>query len=398
MKAPVNAILARRLKPLYVAAFLQGFVFYYAIEKVFMKSIGINDAGIAVIIVLFTAVMMVANLPIGILADRWSRRGVLMLSSLFLILSIIVEGMSVNFWQYLLGCCLWGISYACYLGTYDSVVYDTLVEETGKADAFEYYYGKVQFYDGAALVISSLLCAVIVHYVSFRAAYFFCLPFSLLSLVALLRFKEPLLHKESVRDVLSVHIRETLHAVLRRKELVWFMLSLMLITVASRLMLEFDQLWLIALAMPAVWYGPVNALLLAAYGGSGMVANLLKNRLFMIMSVGIVMVLASACLLFHVLPLTIVALFLIIAGFIVIEIIINRWLHDMLPSKVRAGASSTVTTLGYGIFLPVGLLFGYASQHWTVFQASWVAVAVCAAIACSVIMAGRTAVRHQLVQ
>ena len=356
-----------------------------------MKSIGINDAGVAIIVVIFTLVMMVANIPLGVLADRWSRKGVLAVATVFLISGTIIEGFSGNFLAYLVGSCLWGLYYAGYTGTYDSVVYDVLVEETGSATKFELYYGKIQLYDGIALVLSSLLCTAVVHFFTLRAAYFVTIPFSCMALVTLWAFREPQVHKNLTKSLLGAHIRETLRAIFRRKEILWLTLSLMLLTIATRIVLEFDQLWLIALAMPLFLYGPINALLLTAYGASGIVANLVKNRRMVIMAFGLTTAIASICLLYHVLTLTIMALFTIIAAVMALEVVVNRWLHDMLTSNIRAGASSTITTLGYAAFLPVGLIFGYVSHESSIFRASWIIIITCVLLALTLVKASGAA-------
>lgn len=370
-----------RLRPLYGAAFLQGFVFWYAIEKIFMKSIGIDDAGIALIIIVFTAVMTVANLPFGILADRWSRKGILIVASLLLAAGTLIDGLSSNIWAYLIGSCLWGMYFACYTGTYDSVIYDTLAEEGHASDRFAFYYGKVQLYDGTALVLSSLVATVLSTHLPLSHVYFWTIPFSLLSLFFLLRFKEPVLHKSSEPQLLHAHIRQTMAAVLQRQEIIWLVLSLISLTIATRLLLEFDQLWLIALALPLVLYGPVNALLLSAYGGSGMAANRIQNKRWIILGTGLGMVVASLALPFHTLWLTIAAICFLIAGIMTLEVLLSRRLHDALPSRIRAGASSTVITIGYAAFIPVGLGFGLISKHGGIFTASWIPVALCVCIA-----------------
>lgn len=384
-----TASVTRRLRPLYITAFFQGFVLWYAIEKLFMKSIGISDAGIAIIIVTFTSVMMLTNIPLGILADRWSRKGVLALATLSLVLSTIVDGLSTNFWAYLAGSCLWGIFFACYAGTYDSVVYDTLIEETGSSNRFEYYFGKVQLFDGIALVLSSLASAVIAHFFNLRDVYFITAPVACLSFVALWYFKEPQLHKKTARSLLGTHIQETVRAVVGRKEILWLALSFITLTLTARLILEFEQLWLIALTLPLFLYGPVNALLLAAYGAAGLVANRIKGRRLVVVCLAASMVIASICLLFHVLSLIVIAEFVIVLGMAVLTILISRWLHDELPSKIRAGASSTVTTIGYALFLPVGLLFGAISRATDVFRAGWIVVAVSVSVGLTVLVASR---------
>jgi MFS family permease len=76
--------LDKRLTPLYAAAFFHGFVLWYAIEKLFMHTIGFNDTGIGVMVAAYCAVILLAETPTGILADRWSRKGILVLASVML--------------------------------------------------------------------------------------------------------------------------------------------------------------------------------------------------------------------------------------------------------------------------------------------------------------------------
>jgi len=388
--SPTDArALLKRLRPLYATAFLQGFVLWYAIEKIFMRHIGINNDGIALIVVLFTLVMMLANVPLGILADRWSRKGVLALASVALGAGTFLDGISQGFWLYLLGSCLWGIFYACYSGTYDSIVYDTLLEDVGSTNSFERYYGKVQLVDSIALVLGSLSSGLVVHFLNLQSAYFITLPFVALSLLTLWRFKEPRLHKSDTPSLLRAHIRDIARAILQRREIAWLVLSLIALTVAERIVLEFDQLWLIALALPLGFYGPVNALLLAALGGGGLMAHRVKAKSRVIGAVAVLMLAASACLLFRFIGLVILALFLLILAMFTIQINVNRWLHDSLPSKIRAGASSLVITIGYAIFLPAGILFGHISHVSSIFAAGWMVVVICLVILIATIAALR---------
>src|ERR1044071_8996032 len=119
----VEARLVKRLLPLYVAVFSHGFVIWYAIEKIFMHTIGYNDAGIGVMVAAYSALMLLAQTPSGILADRWSRKGVLLIASVCLILSSLIGGLSTEPYLYIVAALFWGLFYAFYLGTYDSIVY-----------------------------------------------------------------------------------------------------------------------------------------------------------------------------------------------------------------------------------------------------------------------------------
>lgn len=374
-KFPSAAIsVSARLRPLYIAAFLQGFVFWYAIEKLFLHQIGISDAGIAIIVVVFTAVMTIANLPLGVLADRWSRRGVLLVATFCLVGASLFDGMSHTFTTYLIGSCLWGIYYAAYMGTYDAIIYDVLTEQNGSAAGFEKYYGAIQLTDGSALVIASLLCSPLVHWVDLRGVYFLTVPFSCLAIVALLKFQEPKIHLATDRVQLLTHLHAIVKAVLFRAETIEITLCLILVTVIARVALEFDQLWLIALFLPLAFYGPVNALLLLGYGAGGWFSKHIVTLKFATLGIGLLMSLASIAMLYHSLWLTVFALFILIAGTTILEVILGRWLHDSLSSNIRAGASSAVVTLGYACFLPIGLLLGYISRTYTIFTASWILI------------------------
>lgn len=374
-----DKVLSKRLRPLYIASFFQGFVLWYAIEKLFMKSIGFSDAMVAVETVIFTIVMLAVNIPMGIIADRWSRKGVLMIASIALMASSFTCGISNGFWVYALGASFWGIFYACYIGCYDSVVYDVLIEVKGEATNFEHYYGRVQLFDGIALILGSFLNSVVVHYFNLRAAYFLTIPLTVGSLIVLHYFTEPKEHKKEVSQLLDDHIKTTFRAIAQKGEIFWIVFTLVMITIEMRLVFELDQLWLIALALPAIFYGPVNALLLSSISSGGIIAGKIRNKIPVIL-VGLAVFLSSLALLTRYRLLIIIAQTVLLTGLIVLNIIFSRYLHDTLPSKIRVGASSVVTTVGYIAFLPMGLLFGLISKYFNIFHAAWIVVTIAAAM------------------
>jgi hypothetical protein len=76
-----------------------------------------------------------------------------------------------------------------------------------------------------------------------------------------------------------------------------------------------------------------------------------------------------------------------IFGVTVLNIALTRYLHDAMPSTVRAGASSVVSTIGYGTFVPTALGFGDYSRSHGIFAASVFVVVplgvMCFAVACA---------------
>ena len=93
-QTPTAATLNRRLRPLYIAVFLQGFLLWLPVEKLFMNQIGFTPVSVGVMAAAYAAVTPLLEVPSGVLADRWSRRGVLILSAVALLLASLVGGLS----------------------------------------------------------------------------------------------------------------------------------------------------------------------------------------------------------------------------------------------------------------------------------------------------------------
>jgi MFS family permease len=134
--------LRKRLRPLYLASFLQGLVFWVPVEKLFMDEIGFDAASVGLMAAAYAAVVPILEVPSGILADRWSRRGVLMAADVALSVSALVGGLSQDVPTYIGSALVLGVSFALSSGTIDSIIYDTVLEETGTSEEFERHIGR----------------------------------------------------------------------------------------------------------------------------------------------------------------------------------------------------------------------------------------------------------------
>jgi predicted secreted protein/MFS family permease len=367
---------ARRLRPLYATAFFQGFVFWYAIDKLFLRVIGLSDELIAIVTIVYIVVMMAASVPAGILADRWSRKGVLYIGTIALIASSIICGLSHGAWVYGAGICLWGVFYACY-GVYDSLVYDTVLEETGTPEEFGRCFGRLQSFNSAAFIAGALGSGIAARYVGLRGDFFLSGPAVACALLTLQAFREPVLHKGSSVGW-RTHVGETLEAAAGRRDVMWIMLCLVCGSVALRLLLEFGQLWYIAMRVPTSLYGPSWALLYIGVGVGGWLAHRLGIWRLSIRMIGLLTLAASAGLILQVPAAVILAQAAAAGGITALSVVMSRHLHDAMPSRLRAGVSSVVSAAGYGMFLPVALGFGVASQYRGVFVAAGFVVAATA--------------------
>lgn len=368
-----SRIIIRRLLPLYIAAFLQSCVFWYSIEKLFMTSIGFNAATIGLMAAIYSGAMLLVETPSGLLADRWSRKGILIIASLCLAACSLILGLSTSVPPYLAGVVLWGCFYALYSGTYDPIVYDTLLEETGGTDGFKRYYGWVKVLDGAGLVVGALTGSLIAAGLGLNMAFLWTVPVAIASAIFLGVFREPKLHKAEATSPIVKHVKDTFAAVLRRGSLLEMLLILVMGTALAEMIFEFSQLWLIATATPVAQYGIASALLMSTVALAGLLAPKLhlENRIFVVIFTSIMM---AAGLVLVFIPLTwplVTAQFLITIGLTATGIIYLERLHDRLPSGVRSGAASAISTLGRVIFIGIALGFGWITQAYSVFSAAW---------------------------
>jgi MFS family permease len=382
---PVAELAGKRLRPLYATAFIHSFVLWYSVEKLFMRSVGLNDYLITVATLVYIVVMMTANIPLGLLADRWSRKGVLYVATGALIGSSVVCGVSHGLALYATGISVWGLFYAAYAGTYDSAVYDVVLEETGSAGAFERCYGRVQMFEATAFITSALLSAVAARYVSLRVEYFLTIPVTCCAFLTLSRFREPRLHRAVPRLHLAGHLGQIVRGAAAGR-VGWIVVALVANCVVMRLLIEFYQLWYLGLALPVLWYGPACALMYAgAWGGGALAHRLTGGRTVRVAGLGTLLIAFGLFIADP--PVVAGAQVATIFGVTVLNIALTRSLHDAMPSTARAGAASVVSTLGYATFVPAALGFGGYSRSHGIFAASVFVVVplgvMCAAVACA---------------
>jgi len=377
-REPSIAALRARLLPLYAAVGLQGFMLWVPIEKLFLNEIGFDAATVGVMAAAYSAFVPLVEVPSGILADRWSRRGVLVMASAALALTALIGGLSTSVPMYIVSALALGVYFAMYSGTMDAIVYDTVVEETGDSDRFERLIGRIRLAESVTLVASSLVGGWIANLTTPRLTYFLTVPFAALSVVALLRFREPQLHKSEETMPLRRQLALTYHTLLRSRSILPTVLLAVLTALIMSTIFEFGPLWLVAVSVPAVAYGPYWAALVSTLGLGGVLAGKLslERRRTTGVAVGL-LVLAAATLAVNVhVVAVVVAQVVLMTLAAVASIHVTRRLHDAVPSAVRSGVASGVGALSWIAFLPFALATGVVTRDAGVQSAGWMITAV----------------------
>jgi len=373
-----DSALRKRLLPLHAAVALQGAVLWYPVEKLFMSEIGFDALTFGVMAAAYAAMAPLVEIPSGILADRWSRRGVLIVSSTALALGSLIGGLSDNVTVYVLSALIFGVYFAMFSGTLDAILYDTVLEETASSESFEKRLGRIRFTESSALVLSALAGGWLADVTTPRFTYFVTVPLAALSIVAYLRFREPRLHRAEVAVPVRRQIAMTYRTITGRGRLLPIVILVVLTGLTLNAIFEFGPLWLVSLAVPAVLFGPHWAGLMTTLGLGGLLAGRLRLDQPVPLMVVVTLMLAGAVTLSMPVGFVAVTVAQIVLALLLVvaSIHVTRLLHDAVPSKIRSGVASGVSALSWIAFLPFALIFGVVNKYQGVNAAGWMIVAV----------------------
>jgi MFS family permease len=373
--------LRKRLLPLYAGTALQGFMLWVPVEKLFMNEIGFDAANVGIMAAAYSAFVPLVEVPSGLLADRWSRRGVLAIAGVAISLTALVGGLSNSVLSYIGSALVLGVYFAMYSGTMEAIVYDTVREELGDGEEFERRIGHVRAVESAMLVTSSLAGGWIAGLASPRLTYFLTVPFGLLAAVAFLRFREPSLHKGEEPVSVGSQLATTYRALAGSRALVPVVALAVLVAVTAQTIFEFGPLWLVSLAVPAVVFGPYWAALVSSLGFGGLVAGRLGLDRRRVVGLTVAVMLASGVALTLAVPFWVVVVAQVVLATLLAaaSIHVTRLVHDAVPSAVRSGVASGIGALTWIAFLPVALLTGWVTETFGTATTGWLLVALTAA-------------------
>ncbi len=373
---PVTRPLARRLSPLLLSTFAGGVMLWVPVEKLFLSEIGFTPATVGIMAAAYAAMVPLLEIPSGVLADRWSRRGVLLVGNAGALLSVVVGGLSTDVVTYVAAALLLGVYLAMQSGTLDSIVYDTVLEETGSSEGFDAALGRVQMVSGVALVLGAVGGGLLGAATSPRITYFATVPFLLVSSLALLRFREPRLHEVAQAGSLREHVATTVRTLRSQPRIAPIVGLLVLTTLLSQAVFEFGPLWLVEAEAGTALYGPAWAALMASLTLGGLIASRVRLDARGPAAVGGTLLVGSGVVLLVSRDPVVASAAQVVVATVAVAfgVVATRLLHDLVPSAVRSSISSGVGAGGWMSFLPFALAFGAVSERYGVNSAAWLLI------------------------
>ncbi len=122
MNQSVNAVLAK----LYTFAFFGDFILIYPLYTLLFADSGISIGQIATLLIAWSFTSFLLEVPSGSIADKYSRKNVLLAAAVIQALAFACWLVFPNYWGFLAGFILWGVNSALTSGTVEALVYDEL--------------------------------------------------------------------------------------------------------------------------------------------------------------------------------------------------------------------------------------------------------------------------------
>ena len=113
----------------------------YATYAILIIEHGVSPVGLSILLLSWTVSAIVFELPSGVLADRVSRRWLLMSACVFKSGCFVAWIVEPSFWGFMVGFFLWGVESAIRSGAEEALVYD-VVRHRGAGQGFERVFGR----------------------------------------------------------------------------------------------------------------------------------------------------------------------------------------------------------------------------------------------------------------
>ncbi len=144
------------LFPFYAYSFFEGFVPVYPVYMIMFSQRGYSFTELSILMLIWAAPVAVLELPSGILADRWSRKGLVVLGAAFKVLCFLLWALSPSFAAAAAGFVLWGIQEAFASGAQQALLYENL-RDHGHEGNYEAAAGACRVAETAGLAGAMLI-------------------------------------------------------------------------------------------------------------------------------------------------------------------------------------------------------------------------------------------------
>lgn len=205
------------IKLMYCISFLQGMVFYASIATLYRTSSGLNLFSISLIESICCILMIILEIPWGVLADRIGYRNTMIICTFLYFISKIVFWKASNFPMFLMERVILSVVYSGLSGVDSSIIY-----LSSEKDKSQHAFGIYTALGTAGLIISAGICSLTVGTDYRLAGLLTIFPYGIAAIISLFltEVKEDNKSKENLSHIITV-----LHETLQNYQLIYLIIG-----------------------------------------------------------------------------------------------------------------------------------------------------------------------------
>lgn len=357
------------IRKLYLYSFFHSLIFAYVIERLFWASKGITIIEVVWIELIYAAIVVVLELPMGMYADRFSRKNLIVLDAFFAILEILIISLAQNFWHFALAVALAAVGYTLQSGAHNALVYDTLAQQD-KTHTFDEVLGRIEGFGNLAAMVSGLIGGYIASQYSYVSTYQVSLISLVIAFVIALSLKEVRIAPAENKKWLLDDWIAVLNFVVHHKRVRKVMFAAVVVSAAVNFLFEFWQLYAEKVSVELIYFGVIQmvSFLVISLGGFcvSYVKSALGFRSTIILSL-FAMALGFAALSFDYRMIGLGMMAVIYFASALVEPVSLGYMHQRAIDKYRATIESAFSVIEHLAVAVIGIPFGLIATGISIF-------------------------------
>lgn len=345
---------------IYIYRFLDAFKLIGVIFTLLFQHNGLNPFQISLLIGIWSATQLLLEVPLGVLADKFSRRDLL-------IIAVVLLAIGFSFWLhggfvfYALGFILWGVKNALTSGTLESFVYDEL-NNYDKVELYEKVNGKMEGAFWIGVMLSAAFGGLIAE-ISFNLVLISSITTSILSGLTLLTIRNVKATRSTGETKYFIVLKKALKEIKHNSRLLQIIVFICLIFAVYG---AADEYWPLIFNDFGINLGFVGILVALVYGSFSLAgytihlfdSNKFKNiDYFLIAISGILFITVGLIKSVYLLPLVFLGIYL----FKIANIKFDAKFQHSIQSDQRATVSSLKSLSFEIVYLLFVVTFGFIS-------------------------------------
>lgn len=351
------------IKLIYLRRFFTHFIFFWSVDKIFFTQRGASPLEISIILGLWALYVLIFEVPSGAIADRWSRKWLIVISSVFHAVAYFVWIFSHNFWMFLLGYLFRGTGGFLESGTKEAFLYDHLKTHRQEAD-FEKHTGRIWLITTVSFLITALVAGTLADRFSFTLVLILSILSNITALLIAIMIPDTPRSKSTEEISYWKFLGNAWKKALKQPVLLRALIYAATVVAAFESLDEYDQLYVNSVGLPLSLFGIWWLIRMTGEGIGGFIAHKFKQfnvqkvlNIIALINAGILMVSGFASG-YVILPI----LGIMFGLFSIAKILNIGIIQRQILSHERATITSISALLVEAVAIVSGLAFGYVAN------------------------------------